>query len=321
MTSNPTIKAAAISDIDGYNRKIQVLYNNSLSGVVYIRAQSPYSWGHAECADIYNNYPKYTTFNDTWSGNPSSLNVTTYSCGIGWESCSPPDCANLQGPSTQISNVPVKPYNINQPEAPVIDVTTGDTEATITWNAVTDPTGGEVFAYYFKVINKLTIQIITEGYVTVNEKPKTILGVQNGITHKVEIYAISQNGINGPVGSKDFIPGTTGTPTVTPSVTPTATPKPYHNVCKNDNCMEWNTPGTDECTVVGAPCGTTTVTPTVTPTVTVTPTITPTTTPIPPPGNNTTIYLLVTVGLLGAGAYYLHTKDKNETKHVTENTD
>ena len=44
MTSNPTIKAAAISDIDGYNRKIQVLYNNSSSGVVYISAHNAFSW-------------------------------------------------------------------------------------------------------------------------------------------------------------------------------------------------------------------------------------------------------------------------------------
>lgn len=208
MTSNPIIKAAAISDIDGYHRKIQVLFNNTSLGVVYIRAQDSYSLGYRECVGIYSTYPKYTTFNDTWIDNPSSLNVMTYSCDpTGWEDCSLPDCQYIQGSSTIIYSIPVKPYNISQPGTPVINVTTGDTEATITWNAVTDPTGGEVWAYYFKIINKLTTLTVTEGYVPNNEKSKIVLGVQNGITHSAEVYAISDNGINGPVGYKDFTPG------------------------------------------------------------------------------------------------------------------
>lgn len=146
--------------------------------------------------------------------------MAIYTCA-GGENCTGKSCtAWSTNPLVTVSNIPVKVENNTIPNTPTgLSASPSDGQLTIDWNAVTDPTGGEVFAYYIEIFTTSTLIVVARGYINPGEYPFTITGLTNGTGYTIRITAVSHN-----IQTSNFAQ-TTGTP-VAPVTTLPATTLP-----------------------------------------------------------------------------------------------
>lgn len=138
--------------------------------------------------------------------------VETFPCTAG-EDCTNRTCTTFGSRISFETQIPVNAYNTSSPATPTgLTITPGSGTLTISWNSVTDPRGGEVFAYYVNITTGGNL--VVSGYTQSGLRNVTIGGLTNGTTYTVQVTARSYNGIGGSAVTGSGTPVGSTNPTV-----------------------------------------------------------------------------------------------------------
>ena len=138
--------------------------------------------------------------------------VETFPCTTG-EDCTNRTCTTFGSRTSFETQIFVNAYNPSSPAVPTgLTITPGSGTLTISWNSVTDPRGGEVFAYYVNV--STGGNLVVSGYTQSGLRNVTIGGLTNGTTYTIGVIARSYNGIGGSAATGSGTPVGATNPTV-----------------------------------------------------------------------------------------------------------
>lgn len=138
--------------------------------------------------------------------------VETFPC-IAGENCTNRACTTFGSRTSFETQISVNAYNSSSPSIPTgLTITPGSGTLTISWNSVTDPRGGEVFAYYVNITTGGNL--IISGYTQSGLRNIIVGGLTNGTTYTVQVTARSYNGIGGPAVTGSGTPVGATNPTI-----------------------------------------------------------------------------------------------------------
>lgn len=149
--------------------------------------------------------------------------LESFGCSSG-DNCTTIACAAWGARTSFETGIPVRPNNPTPPPSPTgLTITPGSGVLTIGWNPVTDPTGGEVFAYRIAILDGSTTVI--SGHTEAGLTAVTIGGLTNGKTYSVRVDAVSHNAIHSSVATGTGTPVGSTNPVVYDIQTTPTSPK------------------------------------------------------------------------------------------------
>ena len=152
---------------------------------------------------------------ETWVSGQGIFNygcLESFGC-VGGDNCTTSSCTTWGSRISFLTNIPIRSENLAVPAAPTgLTITPGSGTLTIAWNAVSDPAGGDVFAYSVEVLQGGISKAF--GYVESTMRNVTIGGLTNGQAYNVNVNAVSHNHIESQIVTGTGTPAGATNPTV-----------------------------------------------------------------------------------------------------------